>query len=107
MVMENKNFVAVGKIVFETPGYTWNIPHTHFIVNKTPSGLYEATNLQFVLDSIGNSVKEAAEILARLTAHYVMEIMFKRRGHDELSEVVDSNANEWFSWCRVCLDCPF
>ena len=92
--MENKNFIAIGKIVFETPGYPWNIPHTHFIVNKTPSGLYEATNLQLILDSIGNSVKEAAETLARLTGNYVMEIMMKRRGHDELSEVVDTSVME-------------
>jgi hypothetical protein len=92
--MENKNFIAIGKIVFETPGFPWNIPHTHFIVNKTSSGLYEATNLEFVLDSIGASVKEAAETLARLTANYVMEIMLKRKGHDEISEVVDTGAME-------------
>ena len=92
--MENKNFIAIGKIVFETPGFSWNIPHTHFIVSKTPSGNYEATNLQFILDSVGSSVKEAAETLARLTAHYVMDIMIKRRGHDELSEVVDTGDME-------------
>ena len=94
--MENKNFVAIGKIMFDTPGYPWNIPHTHFMVNKTPSGLYEATNLELVLDSVGDSVKESAETLARLTANYVMEIMLKRKGHEELMEVVDTGAMEDF-----------
>ena len=94
--MENKNFIAIGKIVFETPGFPWNIPHTHFIVNKTQSGLYEATNLELILDSIGDSVKESAETLARLTANYIMEIMIKRKGHDELSEVVDTSDMEGY-----------
>ena len=92
--MDNKNFIAIGKIIFETPGFSWNIPHTHFIVNKTASGLFEATNLELILDSVGNSVEESAQTLARLTANYVMEIMIERRGHDELAEVVDTNVME-------------
>ncbi|MDR2258577.1 MAG: hypothetical protein LBE14_05450 [Treponema sp.] len=92
--MDNKHFVAIGKIVFETPGFAWNIPHTHFIVNKTASGRFEATNLELILDSVGDSIKEAAETLARLTANYIMEIMMKRRGHDELSEVMDTDVME-------------
>ena len=94
--MENKHFVAIGKIVFETPGFPWNIPHTHFIVNKAVPGLFEATNLELILDSAGGSVEESAQILARLTANYIMEIMMKRRGHDELIEVVDTGAMEDF-----------
>ena len=92
--MENKHFIAIGKIIFETPGFSWNIPHTHFIVNKTASGLFESTNLELILDSIGNSVSESAQALARLTANYIMEIMMKRRGHNELIEVVDTSAME-------------
>jgi hypothetical protein len=92
--MENKNFIAIGKIIFETPGFTWNIPHTHFIVNKTDYGLFEATNLELTLDSVGESIPEAAQTLARLTANYIMEIMLKRRGHDELKEVVDTGVME-------------
>jgi hypothetical protein len=101
--MDGKNFVAIGKIVFETPGYPWNIPHTHFIVNKTTSGLFEATNLELILDSVGDSVGEAAEILARLTANYIMEIMLKRRGHDELGEVMDTAVMEdyWREYRKI------
>jgi len=101
--MENKHFVAIGKIVFETPGFSWNIPHTHFIVNKTASDLFEATNLELILDSVGNSVKESAQTLARITSNYIMEIMMKRRGHDELAEVVDTNAMEdyWREYRKI------
>jgi hypothetical protein len=101
--MENKNFIAIGKIVYETPGYSWNIPHTHFIINKTESGLFEATNLQLVLDSIGSSIKEAAEALAHLTTNYVMEIMLKRRGHDELKELMDTNSMDdyWREYRKI------
>ena len=101
--MDNKHFVAIGKIVFETPGFPWNIPHTHFIVNKTASGLFEATNLELILDSAGDSVEESAQTLARLTANYIMEIMMKRRGHDELIEVVDTGAMEdyWREYRKI------
>lgn len=101
--MENKNFIAIGKIVFETPGYTWNIPHTHFIINKAASGLFEATNLELILDSIGSSVKEAAEALAHLTTNYIMEIMVERRGHDEIAEVMDTNVMEdyWREYRKI------
>ncbi|MDR2575532.1 MAG: hypothetical protein LBC52_03725 [Treponema sp.] len=92
--MENKLPVAIGKIICETQGVPWNIPHTHFMVNQTSSGLFEATNIELVLDSVGASIDEAARILMRLTADYVKEVMIKGRGHDELIEMVDSNAME-------------
>ena len=91
---ENKRSAAIGKIICETLGVPWNIPHTHFIVNQTPSGLFEATNIEFVLDSVGESIDEAARILMRLTTDYVKEVMIKGRGHDELLEMVDSDAME-------------
>jgi hypothetical protein len=101
--MDGKNFVGIGKIVFETPGFPWNIPHTHFIVNKTASGLFEATNLELILDSAGNTVKKSAETLARLTASYVMEIMMERRGHDELMEVMDTSVMDdyWREYRKI------
>ena len=101
--MENKHFIAIGKIVFETPGYAWNIPHTHFIINKTASGLFEATNLELILDSVGSTIKEAAEALAYLTSNYIMEIMMERRGHDEIAEVMDTGVMEdyWREYRKI------
>lgn len=69
METTSKNYIGIGKIVFETPGFPWNIPHTHFIVNKTASGRFEATNLELILDSVGSTVRESAETLAHLTAN--------------------------------------
>jgi hypothetical protein len=104
--VESKNFVAIGKILFETPGFPWNVPHSHFIVNRTPFGLFEATNLDLILDSAGDSLEEAVQALARLTAHFVMEIMLKRRGHDELREVVDTGVMEdyWREYRKIEVD---
>jgi len=92
--MDGKNFVAIGKFMFETPGYPWNVPHTHFIVNKTESGRFEATNLELVLDSIGETIQTSVNGLAKLTAGYVMEIMLERRGHDELVEIMGAGLME-------------
>jgi hypothetical protein len=101
--MDNKRFVAIGKLVFETPGFPWNIPHTHFIVNKAASGLYEATNLELILDSAGDTIEESARTLARLTGNFIMEIMMKRRGHDELVEAMDTGAMEdyWREYRKI------
>jgi len=101
--LEKKRSVAIGKIICETLGVPWNIPHTHFIVNQTPSGLFEATNIEFVLDSVGASIDEVARILMRLTADYIKEVMIKGRGHDELIEMVDSDAMEsyWREYRKV------
>jgi hypothetical protein len=97
------NFTAIGKIIFETPKASWNIPHTHFIVNRTESGLYEATNLEFVLDSIGHTLEESMQTLAGLTSYHVMDIMINGKGHDELIAEVYSPAMEeyWMEYRKI------
>jgi len=92
--MENKHFVAIGKITIDNLSTEWNIPDLHFIVNKTPSGLFEVTNLELILDSIGNTIEEAIEGLIGLTIHYITTVMRKGRGFDEFIEKVDSLAME-------------
>jgi aspartate oxidase len=88
--MENKNFVAIGKISIGMLGTEWHIPILHFIVNKTPSGLYEATNIEFILDSSGNTIEEAIEGLIGLTKHYITTVMEKGKGFDEFIEKANS-----------------
>jgi aspartate oxidase len=92
--MENKNFVAIGKISIGMLGTEWNIPVLHFIVNKTPSGLYEATNIEFILDSCGDTIEEAIEGLIGLTKHYITTVMEKGKGFDEFIEKANSVAME-------------
>jgi len=88
--MTNKHFIAIGKMTIDNLNTEWNIPDLHFIVNKTPSGLFEATNIELILDSIGNSIEEAIEGLTGLTIHYITSVMEKGRGYDEFIEKVNS-----------------
>ena len=88
--MDNKHFVAIGKMTIDNLSTEWNIPDLHFIVNKTPSGLFEVTNIELILDSIGNTIEEAIEGLIGLTIHYITTVMGKGRGFDEFIEKVNS-----------------
>lgn len=88
--MDNKRFVAIGKMTIDNLSAEWNIPDLHFIVNKTPTGLFEATNIELILDSSGDTVEEAIEGLSGLTIHYISSVMEKGRGYDEFIEKVNS-----------------
>lgn len=101
--MENKRFVAIGKMTIDNLNTAWNIPILHFIVNKTPSGLFEATNIEFILDSTGNTIEEAIEGLSGLTIHYITAVMEKGRGYDEFIEKIDSLAMEeyWREYRKI------
>jgi hypothetical protein len=92
--MNDKHFVAIGKMTIDNLNTEWNIPDLHFIVNKTPSGLFEATNIEFILDSDGNTIEEAIEGLTGLTIHYITAAMEKGRGYDEFIDKVNSLAME-------------
>jgi len=92
--MDNKHFVAIGKMSIDNLSTEWNIPDLHFIVNKTPSGLLEATNIEFILDSTGNTIEDAIEALIGLTIHYITSVMEKGRGYDEFIEKVNSLSME-------------
>jgi hypothetical protein len=88
--MENKKIVAIGKMMIESLNTEWNIPHLHFIVSQTPSGLFEATNIELILDSSGSTLEEAIKTLSGLTIHYITAVMEKGRGYDELIEKANS-----------------
>jgi hypothetical protein len=92
--MENKHFVAIGKMTLDNLSTEWNIPDLHFIVNKTPSGLFEATNIELILDSTGGNIEEAIEGLVGLTIHYITAVMAKGRGYGEFIDKVNSLAME-------------
>jgi len=92
--MDNKRFVAIGKMTIDNLSAEWNIPDLHFIVNKTPSGLFEATNIEFILDAAGNTIEESIEGLSGLTIHYITAAMNKGRGYDEFIDKVNSLAME-------------
>ena len=92
--MSDKHFVAIGKMAIDNLSADWNIPALHFIVGKTPSGLFEATNIELILDSTGSDIEEAIEGLIGLTVHYITAVMEKGRGYDEFIEKANSLAME-------------
>ena len=73
--MENKHFVAIGKMTIDNLSAEWNIPDLHFIVNRTSDGLFEATNIELILDSSGKSIEKSIEGLTGLTIHYITTVM--------------------------------
>jgi hypothetical protein len=94
--VDGKNFIGIGKMMIDNLNSEWNIPHLHFIINKTPSGLFEATNLEFILDASGENIEEAVEILSGLTLHYITSVMSNGRGYDEFIEKVNSMVMEQY-----------
>jgi hypothetical protein len=92
--MDNKHFIAIGKMAIDNLSTEWNIPDLHFIVNKTSSGLFEATNIELILDSAGSTIEEAIEGLTGLTIHYITMAMEKGRGYEEFIDKVNSLAME-------------
>jgi hypothetical protein len=70
-----KRFIGIGKMIINNLSPEWNIPHLHFIISKTPSGVYEATNIEFILDTSGDTIEETIESLSSLTMRYITEVM--------------------------------
>jgi hypothetical protein len=90
--VNEKNFVGIGKLLFDTYGVEWNIPHLHFMVDKTPQGHFEATNLEFGLVSSGKTHVKAIQHLAALTHFHVLSVMKDGNGYTEFKESVKSRA---------------
>jgi len=89
--MNKDNFVAIGKIMIDrVAGEEWEIPALHFIVNRNPSGLYEAINIELILVAPGNTLEEAVEGLSELTRYHINVVMDEGRGFDEFIESVDT-----------------
>jgi len=85
----DKDFVGIGKIVFDKDA-EWNIPHLHFMVDKTSDGNYEATLLEFGLVSWSEKKDEAIKSLIVQTHSYIFNIM-EKNGFDEFINEVDSH----------------
>jgi ribosomal protein S8 len=86
---DDKNFVGIGKMVFETKA-NWNIPHLHFMVDKTASNNFEATLIEFGLVSWSESEEEVIKSLVSQTLSYIHNVM-QKTGFIEFITVVDSH----------------
>jgi hypothetical protein len=91
---DNRNFVGIGKMFFNTPGVNWNIPRLHFLVDSQLPGYYEATCLEFTLVASGKTPEESIEGLAILTHSYITAVMENGDRYDLFLASVDSYAME-------------
>ena len=88
---EKRNFIGIGKILFDTPAEDWNIPNLHFIVSRCGEAVFEAVNLEFGLVAIGDSGLNAAQGLASLASTYLISVIKEGKGFKELRELVKKN----------------
>jgi hypothetical protein len=95
--VDGKHFIGIGKMMINNLSSVWNIPHIHFIINKTSDGIYEATNIEFILDASGNTIEEAVEDLSGMTMYYISEVMSpKGVGFNEFIEKANSRVMEGY-----------
>jgi hypothetical protein len=99
--IDDKNFVGIGKIVFDSNA-EWNIPHLHFMVDKTPSGNYEATVLEFALVSWSEDLNDSIKSLVKQTHSHILSVM-ERTGFDEFIREVDDHVMDdyWKQYRKI------
>jgi len=95
--VDEKNFVGIGKMTFESNA-EWNIPHLHFMVDKTDSGYYEATLLEFCLVSWSENLNDSIKSLVRQTYSHILSVM-EREGFEQFIQDVDNHAMDGY-WRR-------
>jgi hypothetical protein len=94
ITLENKNYVAIGKMIFSTSGVEWTIPHLHFMVEENTSGHFEAINLEFGLVSSADTSEEATNRLGGLIHFHITAVMNEGNGYEEFKDTAKSNFME-------------
>jgi hypothetical protein len=99
--VDNKNFVGIGKMTFDSNA-EWNIPHLHFMVDKTTSGNYEATLLEFGLVSWSESLNDAIKSLVRQTHAHILSVI-ERAGFEQFIREVDDQVMDgyWRNYRKI------
>ncbi|GHV80507.1 hypothetical protein AGMMS49944_22980 [Spirochaetia bacterium] len=92
--VNGKNFVGIGKMVFDSNA-DWNIPHLHFMVDKTTPGNFEATLLEFGLVSWSETQDGAITSLVKQTHSHILAVM-KGEGFDRFIRTVDDHVMDGF-----------
>jgi len=92
--VDGKNFVGIGKIAFFSNA-EWNIPHLHFMVDKTASGNFEATLLEFGLVSWSEALDGSIKSLVKQAYSYILSAM-EKTGFDHFINEVDNHAMDGY-----------
>ena len=87
--VNDKDFIGIGKMVFDSNA-EWNIPHLHYMVDKTSSGSYEATLLEFGLVSWAADKNDSIMSLVRQTHAHILSII-ERNGFEDFIKIVDDH----------------
>ena len=95
--VDNKNFVGIGKMTFDSNA-EWNIPHLHFMVDKTVSGNYEATLLEFSLVSWSETLNNAIKSLVKQTHTHILSVL-ERTGFEQFIREVDDQVMDGYWRC--------
>jgi hypothetical protein len=99
--VDDKHFVGIGKMVFDTNA-EWNIPHLHFMVDKTASGNFEATLLEFGLVAWSETQDGAIKSLVKQAHAHILAVL-ERAGFNQFIREVDSNVMDgyWKNYRRI------
>jgi hypothetical protein len=95
-----RNFIGIGKLRLSLLRKLrlFKFPTLHFLIEKKPSGRFEAINVDLLLVTIGDTVESAVAKLADLTLRNINTIMNKGRGYEELIEKADTPEMGEY-WC--------
>jgi hypothetical protein len=89
-ILEEKNFVAIGKMFVHIWGEKESIPDLCFIVEEVSKNNFEATNIDLVLDTFGKTIEDSVAKLVSLTGHHISNVLTEGHGFDEFIEAVAS-----------------
>ena len=95
--VDHKDFIGIGQIVFDSKT-EWNIPRFHFMVDKTASGNYEATLLEFGLVAWSETEDGAIKSLIKQTHFYILTVM-EKSSFDQFIQEVDNHVMDGY-WRR-------
>ena len=90
----HKNFIGIGKMTFNSEA-EWNIPHLHFMVDKTADGNFEATLLEFGLVSWSESLNDSITSLVKQTRTHIITVM-EKSGFEEFIKEVDDHVMDGY-----------
>jgi hypothetical protein len=97
--VDQKKFIGIGRINFFT-NKEWNIPALHFMVDKTSSGNYEATLLEFILVSWSETKEDAIKSLAMQTYFYLYKVIEKSGFEGLIKRVEDHVMDDYWNFYR-------
>jgi len=97
--VDDKNFIGIGKIAFDSSA-KWNIPHLHFMVDKTGCGNYEATLLEFALVSWSETLDGAIRSLLRQTHSHILTVLAEEGFDRFINDVNNYVMDGYWKHCR-------